>query len=116
MMIIISKVLAIPVLLFAFGVGFAYAEPLDEINAIILNLNGASATVEMKWDHDDMVTKYEIGCVSCMPNITDFTTENNITLSNVTSFPNTINAMLYIIAYDVNDEIIHAKQLLVNLE
>jgi len=116
MMIIMSKVLAILVLLFAFGVGLAYAEPLDETNVTTLNLNGTSTTVEMTWNHDDGVAKYKIGCVSCMPNITEFTSENSIRLDDITSFPNTTNAMLYIIAYDVNDEIIHAKQLLVSLK
>jgi len=115
-MIIMSKVLAIPVLLLAFGIGLAYAEPLDETSVTILNLDGTSATIELIWNQDDASAKYEIGCVSCMPNITEFTTQNSITLDDITPFPNTTNTMLYIIAYDDNDEIIHAKQLFVSLE
>jgi len=111
-----SKVLTIPVLLFAFGISLAYAEPLDETNVTILNLDETSATIEITWNQDDAATKYEIGCVSCMPNIIEFTPQNNIILDNVTPFPNTANAMLYVIAYDVKGKIIHAKQLLVSLE
>ena len=115
-MIIMSKVMAIPVLLFAFGIGLAYAEPLDETSVTILNLDETSATVEMIWNQNEAVAKYGIGCVSCMPNITEFTTQNSIILNDITPFPNTTNAMLYIIAYDVDGEIIHAKQLLVSIE
>ncbi len=82
---------------------------------MVLNYDGVSATVKIKWN-SDVVVKYEIGCVSCMPNISEITLENNITLDNVTPFPNTKNAMLYIIAYDSNDEIVDAKQILVNIE
>jgi len=37
-------------------------------------------------------------------------------MKNVTAFPNSPIAMLYIIAYDSNDEIINAKQILVDIK
>jgi len=111
-----KTLLMLPALLFVFGMGFAYAEPLDDASVTVLNYDGISATLEIEWSHEEAVTKYEIGCVSCMPNILKMTSESGITLDDVTAFPNTTNAMLYMIAYDSNDEIINAKQILVNLE
>jgi len=106
----------IPTLLLVFGMGFAYAEPLDDASTTMLNYDGISATLKIEWNSDETVTKYEIGCVSCMPNTLETTSESSITLDDVTPFPNTSNAMLYIIAYDSSDEIIDAKQILVSLE
>lgn len=111
-----KTLLMLPALLLVFGMGFAYAEPLDGTSIAILNYDGIFATLEMEWSPDETVAKYEIGCVSCMPNILEMTSESSITLGNVTSFPNTSNAMLYMIAYDSSDEIIDAKQILVDLE
>ena len=110
----VKTLLMLPALVF--GMGFAYAEPLDDASTTVLNYDGISATLEIEWNSDETVTKYEIGCVSCMPNTLETTSENSITLDGVTPFPNTSNAMLYMIAYDSNDEIIDAKQILVNLE
>jgi hypothetical protein len=107
--------LAIPVFLFVFGVNFAHAEPLNEINTIVSEYDKISATVEILWNHDETVTKYEIGCVSCMPNTSEFTFADNITINNVIPFTNTSNVMLYLIAYDSSDEIINAKQILVDI-
>ena len=112
----VKTLLMLPALLLVFGMGYAYAEPLDDTSVTVMNYDGTSATLDIEWNHDDAVTKYEIGCVSCMPNILEITTESSITLDNVTSFPNTSNVMLYMITYDSNDEIINAKQILVNLE
>ena len=111
-----KTLLMLPALLLVFGMGFAYAEPLDDANVTVLNYDGISATLEMEWGSDEKVAKYEVGCVICMPNTLEMTYESSITLSDVTPFPNTSNAMLYIIAYDSDDEIINAKQILVNLE
>jgi len=110
------KSLFIPALLLAFGMGYAYAEPLDDTSVTVLNYDGISATVKIEWNPDESVTEYKIGCVSCMPNTLEITDESNITLDNVTPFPNTSKAMLYMIAYDSNDEIINAKQIFVSLE
>lgn len=115
MMIMMSRaLLVIPVILF-FGIGFAHAESLVDVSVAVLEYDGNSATIETVWNHDETVTKYEMGCVSCMPNISEFTSTDSIMLNNVTSFPNTSNAMLYLITYDSNDEIINAKQILVDL-
>ncbi len=73
--------LAIPVFLFVFGVNFAHAEPLNEINTIMSEYDEISATVEILWNYDETVTKYEIGCVSCMPNTSEFTFADSITIT-----------------------------------
>ena len=103
-------------LLFVFGMGYAYAEPLYDTSVTVLNYDGISATLEIEWNPDEAVAKYELGCVSCMPNISEITQGNSIILDGVTRFPNTPNAMLYMIAYDSNDKIISAKQIMVTLE
>ena len=51
-----------------------------------------------------------------MPNIVHFESSENVILTNITPFPNNSNAMLYVIAYDSQNEIITAKQLLINLD
>ena len=93
----------------------AFAEPLDNIKITVSNYDGDSATVKITWNHDDKTTNYKIGCVSCNPNTVHFTTGNSITFNNVTPFPNGSFAMLYVITYDSQSEIISAKQLIVNL-
>ncbi len=93
----------------------AFAESLDNIRTSVSNYDGNSATVKITWNYDDQATNYKIGCVSCSPNTEKFTTGNSITLNNVTPFPNSSNAMLYVITYDSENEIITAKQLIVNL-
>ncbi len=93
----------------------AFAEPLDNIEIFVSNYDNNSATVDITWNHDDKATNYKIGCVSCNPNIVEFTTSDNVTLNNVTSFPNISYAMLYVITYDSQNEMISAKQLIVNL-
>lgn len=107
--------IAIPVFLFVFGVNVAYAESLNEISITVLEYSESSATVEIIWNHDETVTKYEIGCVSCMPNISEFVYTDSIIIKNVIPFPNTSNAMLYMIAYDSNDKITNVKQILVDI-
>jgi len=93
----------------------AFAEPLDNTRISVLNYDGDSATVKITWNHDDKATNYKIGCVSCNPNTVKFTTGDSITFNNVTPFPNGSFAMLYVIAYDSQNEMISAKQLIVNL-
>ena len=108
--------LVLPVLAFVFGLSNAYAEPLEDINVSVIEYDGVSATVQTTWNNDASVVKYELGCVSCMPNTAEFTSEDGLTMTNVTPFPNTSNVMLYVIAYDAEDEILHAQQILVNLD
>jgi len=106
--------LLIPLLLSA-GVSLAYAEPIDEIVTEILEFNDNAATVKISWSQDDAVFQYEIGCVSCSPNISEITTENSIILDNITSIGDADMAMLYVMAYDSNNEIIDVKQIFVEL-
>ncbi|MGI9566213.1 MAG: hypothetical protein ACR2LL_04270 [Nitrosopumilus sp.] len=110
-----KSLLVIPVLLFVFGIGYAHAQ-LDNASIAVFEFEGDSATVQITWNSDMTVAKYEAGCVSCMPNISEFSSEDNsMILNNVTPFPNTSNALLYLIAYDSQDEIIDARQILVDL-
>jgi hypothetical protein len=104
----------IPLVLFA-GMGLAYAEPLEDVKADILKSNG-SATVQLSWNSDRDAAKYEIGCVSCNPNIAKNAVGNSYTLSNITTFPNSSFAMLYLIAYDSENVLINAKQIILDLE
>ena len=93
----------------------AFAEPLDTVRTITSNYDGDSATVKITWNHDNDAKNYKIGCVSCNPNIVKHTTSDSITINNVTPFPNSSFAMMYVITYDSHNEIISAKQLIVNL-
>ena len=93
----------------------AFAAPLDNTRISVSNYDGDSATVKITWNHDDKATNYKIGCVSCNPNTVKFTTNDSMTFNNVTPFPNGSFAMLYVITYDSQNEIISAKQLIVNL-
>jgi len=93
----------------------AFAESLDNIRILVSNYDGNSATVQITWNHNDEATNYKIGCVSCNPNTEKFTTGDSIKFNNVTPFPNGSFAMLYVITYDSQNEIISVKQLIVNL-
>jgi len=93
----------------------AFAESLDNIRTSVWNYDGNSATVKITWNHDGKATNYKIGCVSCNPNTEKFTTGDSITFNNVTPFPNSSHAMLYVINYDSENKIISAKQLIINL-
>jgi len=93
----------------------AFAEPIDSIGISVSNYDSNSATVKITWNHNDQATNYKIGCVSCNPNTEKFTTGDGITFNNVTPFPNSSFAMLYIITYNSDNEIISARQLIVNL-
>lgn len=92
----------------------AFAEPLDTVRTSVSNSNNNSATVKITWNHDSAAKNYEIGCVSCTPNTIKSTTSDSITLNNVTPFPNGSYALLYVISYNSQNEIISAKQLIVN--
>ena len=98
------------------GFGMAYAEPLDDIQTTVLDYSNSTATVEISWNADESVSSYQVGCVSCFPNIVESTSENSIVISNVTPFPNGSIAMLYGLAFDSENQILVAKQILVNLE
>jgi len=104
----------IPFVLFA-GMGLAYAQPLTDIEVDILDYTNDAAIAKISWNADQTVTKYEIGCVSCSPNITKYTTGNSFTLTNITVLPNSSYAVLYLLAYDSENELINAKQVFLDL-
>ncbi len=110
-----KALLAISILILVFGMSSAYAEPIDDVRVSVLEYDGNSAVVQMTWDNDETLIKYEMGCVSCIPNTSEFTTENKIILDEITPFPKTSKAMLYLIAYDSQEEIIDAKQFIIDL-
>jgi len=101
--------------LFMFSVGMAYADPLENIQTSVLDYANNTATVQITWNVDENISSYKIGCVSCFPNTVDFTSENSVTINNVTTFPNSSTAMLYALAYDLENNLIAAKQIFVNL-
>ena len=99
----------------AFGLlNVAYAQPLEDVNTAILEFEDSTASVQLTWNFDDAVSNYEIGCVSCIPNFSESTTNSEIILQNITSLENGL-VLLYIIAYGDNDEIITAKQVTLEL-
>lgn len=93
-----------------------FAEPLDVVRTSVSNYDGDSATVMITWNSDNSAKNYKVGCVSCTPNIVEFTTGNNVIIHNVTPFPNGSYALLYVISYDYQNNILTAKQLIVNLK
>ena len=101
--------------LLVFGVGIAYAEPFENLQTSVLNYANNTATIQISWEADDDVSSYKIGCVSCFPNTVESTSENSLSISNVTPFPNGSMAMLYALAYDIENNLIAAKQILINL-
>lgn len=90
-----------------------YAQPLQEISTDVLKIEDSSVTVNIIWNYNG-ASYYEIGCVSCNPNLSNDTTENSFILTDVTPFADG-NALLYVIAYHDADEIISAKQAIVKI-
>ncbi len=113
--LILMKNLVFLLPLLVFGMGLAYAEPMENIQTSVLDYSNNTATVQITWNADDDISSYQIGCVSCFPNTVESTSENSIIVSNVTPFPNGSIAMLYGLAYDLQNEIVSAKQIFVNL-
>jgi hypothetical protein len=101
--------------LLAFSAGIAYAEPLENIQTFVLDYTNNTATVQITWNADEITSSYKIGCVSCFPNMVESTSENSISIANITAFPNGSMAMLYALAYDIENNLIAAKQIFVNL-
>ena len=97
------------------SMGMAYAEPLENIQTSVLDYTNNTATVQITWNADENASSYKIGCVSCFPNTLESTSENSIVVSNVTPFPNGSIAVLYGLAYDLENNLISAKQIFVNL-
>lgn len=95
-------------------VGVSYAEPLSNINTEILNVNDSDTSIQISWNHDESVDKYEAGCVSCIPNTSQTTTADFVLLQDISALRDG-HAILYIVAYDASDEIITAKQIILLL-
>ena len=102
--------------LFVFGIGTAHAEPLENLQTSVLDYTNNTATVQITWNADETASSYQIGCVSCFPNIVESTSGTSISIRNVTPFPNGSMAMLYGLAYDIENNLIAAKQILINLD
>lgn len=112
----IKILFGISVFLIIFALPLSYADSSEnDVTATVLEFDGISASIQIMWNSDDD-TKHKVGCVSCMPNTYEFLFENSLIFENVTPFPNSTNAMLYLISYNLQDEIIHAKQIVLNLE
>ena len=110
-----NRVLFLIPLFFVAGMGFAYADPLDNVRTEVLEYDGNSATIEISWNHDELISEYEIGCVSCSPNLSETTVKDSIILSNLTSIGDNSTVLLYLIAYDSENEIVDAEQFFVGL-
>ena len=109
------KLLLVMLATIGFGLlGTAHAQPLKDVSATLIEFEDSFASVQLEWNHDDIVYNYKIGCVSCIPNLSENTINDRIVLHNVTSMQNG-HALLYVIAYDNHDEIITAKQVLLKL-
>ena len=102
--------------LLVFSTSMAFAEPLDSIDTSILEYSEDKAALQVTWNFDESVQRYEVGCVSCMPNTIEQTSENSIVVYDVSALPNSSMALLYVIAYDSNDEVYTAKQVVVELK
>ena len=109
--------LSLIVLLFSIVIGSAHAQqqPLDDVSAVITNTDGNIVTIQFTWNHDDTVSHYEVGCVSCIPNIKQTTIQDTITLSGVTLLEDG-SVLLYILAYDEGNIHINVKQILLTLK
>ena len=94
----------------------AFAAPLEKVTTVVSNYDKTSASIAISWNHDDGAASYKVGCVSCNPNASNTTEDDSIELHGVTPFPNSSLAMLYVIAYDSEDEIIAAEQLIISLD
>ena len=96
----------------SFNLGFAL--PLESVSAEIIDFDGTYATVQLAWNHNDG-SYYKAGCVSCIPNFSNSTEKDVLVLDRVTAFADG-SALLYVIAYDTDDQIISAKQLVLQLQ
>ena len=110
-----ASLFLIPVLFSIIGISPAFAESVGDVIVNVVDYDGASATVVATWESDDVAT-FELGCVSCMPNFSNTTSASSISLGGVTPLPNNTNAVLYFLGFDMGGELVHAEQILINLE
>ena len=109
------KTLLFLVPLLLVSLGMAYAEPLSNVQTSVLDYTNSTATIQITWDADEEASSYKIGCVSCFPNTVTSVPENNVIIGNVTSLPNSSIAILYGLAYDLENNLLAAVQIFVNL-
>lgn len=108
----INKILLV---LLIFGVGTAYAQPLQYVETQVLDYDGESAIIKLDWMYNENASKYEIGCVTCIPNVTFSTTDTSFTIHGVTAIQNG-DAVLYVMSYGSDGEIINVLQVIVNIK
>lgn len=95
--------------------GTGYAQPLDDVNTTVFEFEDSTASIHFMWNHDDTISKYEIGCVTCTPNFSEITINDEIVLEDINILENGF-ALFYIIAYNAEDsEIITVKQVMLKL-
>ena len=107
---------AIFALFFITGIGYSYADPFEVMKTDVLEYDGTSATVQFTWNSDESVSNYDVGCISCIPHIVQNTLSSEATMDNVTPFNQSSIAMFYVLAYDSENNVIQAKQIILNLE
>lgn len=93
----------------------AYAVPLEDVSTIITDVLDTTVTIQFSWNNDESVSYYEVGCVSCQPNVKQTTTENSIILQGITLLDDG-SVLLYVLAYDVGDSHMQVKQILITLQ
>ena len=96
-------------------IGISYAEPLEKIDTEIIDVTETTASIRIAWNHDGSVLKYDVGCVSCLPNTKQSTTSDFAVLNNVSTL-NDGTAIMYVLAYNSANEIITAKQIVLLLK
>ena len=97
--------------------GLSYAQPLETIDAAVVDYDNNQATVSVSWNYDQTISNYEIGCVKLYAKCFKVCKSESVTLSGITPLPNTHTALLYtLIAYDSDGEINNAIQIFVDLE
>ena len=110
-----KSVFLIPVLFSILGMSPAFAASVNDVIVTVVDYDGNSATIAATWNSNDVAT-FELGCVSCMPNFSATTSTSSLTLEGVTSLSNNSDAVLYLLGFDMDGELVHAEQILVNLE
>ena len=101
--------------LFVFCTSLAYAEAIGDFEPLVIHNDDSSVAVQIDLNPADQIKYYEVGCVSCIPNIVEFGVQDTILISNVFAIPNTNDALFYIIAYDFDDKFVNAQQVIVDI-
>ncbi len=81
----------------------------------MINISDSLSDVQVSWNHHSSVSSYVVGCVSCIPNISENTTDEVVILKDITPLKDG-SIWIYIIAYDEVLDIITAKQIILSVE